>query len=152
MKLSEIINENLIILDIKSDTKKEILSEMVELFLKAGYITDKDRYLNSIIEREKLGTTGIGKGIAIPHGKTEDVKKVSICFARSKKGVDFESLDGKPVHLIFMLAAPINSDGDYLKALAKLSRLLRYKEFKDKLVQVKNGTDIIDIIKEQEND
>jgi fructose-specific phosphotransferase system IIA component len=150
MKISQILNEDFIILNIKGEDKDEVLAELVEVLDQNGKIKDKEHFLQAVLEREKLGTTGIGKGIAIPHAKTKSVKEIAIVFARSKEGIDFDSLDDKSVNLIFLLAAPLNIGGVYLKTLAGLSRILRSDEYREKLINFKTKKEILDFIKEVE--
>ncbi|MDD2714347.1 MAG: PTS sugar transporter subunit IIA [Candidatus Wallbacteria bacterium] len=150
MKLSDLLGEDLIIMDLKSVDKQGVIEKLVDLLYHNGKITDRETYLRSVLDREKLGTTGIGKGIAIPHGKSDAAKEISVVLARSLEGVNFDSLDGKPVSLIFMLTAPKDANGMYLKALAKLSRLLRHKEFRDALLAAKSKREIMSLISEEE--
>lgn len=150
MRLSDLINESLIILDLEANDKHEVIEKLVNLLHENNKINDKKKYLKAVLDREKLGTTGIGKGIAIPHGKSDVANGISLIFARSIKGVDFEALDGNPVHLIFMLTAPKDTNGSYLKALAKLSRLLRHNDFRDALLSAKTKRDILNLIIEEE--
>jgi PTS system fructose-specific IIC component len=150
MRLSELITEDSILMDLQANDKHEVIEILVNELFKLGKISDKEEYLHSVLDREKLGTTGIGKGIAIPHGKSDAANEISVIFARSVNGVNFESLDGKPVHLIFMLTAPKDTNGTYLKALAKLSRLLRHQVFRDALIQAKTKKEILNLISEEE--
>ncbi|MBI2915606.1 MAG: PTS sugar transporter subunit IIA, partial [Elusimicrobia bacterium] len=119
--------------DIKSQTKKEALKELVSILAKAHSLKNSEKILEALLEREELGSTGIGQGIAIPHGKTEYANKIIAALGISKKGIDFNALDGEPVHLFFMLVAPQNSPGTHLKILAKISRLLKDKFFRQAL-------------------
>lgn len=150
MKLSDLLTEDLVLLDLTAADKQEVLEKLVDVLFRTGRISDRDSYLRSVLDREKLGTTGIGKGIAIPHGKSDAARDISVIFARSLNGVNFDSLDGKPVNLIFMLTAPKEANGMYLKALAKLSRLLRHKEFRDALLAASNKKEIMELISEEE--
>jgi PTS system nitrogen regulatory IIA component len=134
MKISELLNENLIIADLKAGAKQQALEEMVACLTANRHGIDAKDLFNVLIEREKLGSTGIGNGIAIPHGKLDGLDNICLVFARSTAGIEFDSLDGKPVHLIFLLVAPSNSAGVHLKALARLSRLLKEKNFRDDLL------------------
>lgn len=134
MKISELLNENLIIADLKAGAKQQALEEMVACLTASRPGIDAKDLFNVLIEREKLGSTGIGNGIAIPHGKLDGLDNICLVFARSTAGIEFDSLDGKPVHLIFLLVAPSNSAGVHLKALARLSRLLKEKNFRDDLL------------------
>lgn len=139
MKINELINENLIIAELKGKSKKQILEELVKhLALNAEKI-DSDELLKVLIEREKLGSTGIGNGIAIPHGKLNGLDKIVLVFGRSSAGIDFDSIDGKHVNLIFLLVAPSNSAGVHLKALARLSRLLKDNNFRQELLNASDN-------------
>jgi len=146
MRLTNLINEELIELELKASKKEDVILEMVTLLEKAGKVSDREIYFKSVIERENLGSTGIGKGIAIPHGKSDVINEVSIAFGRSTKGIDFDSLDDKPVNLVFLLAAPKNVGGVYLKALAQLSRLLRQQEFRESILSAGNKSEVLDIL------
>lgn len=143
MRIAELIKPELIKLDLQSYRKPDIISEIVQMMVSAGMLSSAEPFLNSVLERESLGTTGIGKGIAIPHGKSDAIDQVVMCFARSKKGVDFEALDGNPVHLIVLLAAPLESNSDYLQALTRLSRFLRHKPFRESLLAAETKDDVI---------
>ena len=146
MNLSNLISSDTIKLELKSEKKREILVEMVNVLNDTGKLSNSDTYLKCVVDRENLGSTGIGMGIAIPHGKSDEVKDVVIAFGRSTKGVDFEALDSQPVHLVFLLAAPKNVGGIYLKALAQLSRLLRREEFRQKLMDATTKEDILAVL------
>lgn len=146
MKLSNLFKEELIELELSAGTKEDCIREMVDLMAESPYMTDKEIYLDAVMDREKLGSTGIGKGIAIPHGKTDSIKRLMIAFGRSKKGIDFDSLDDKKVHLVFLLAAPEKTGGKYLKTLAHLSRILREKEFRTQLINSDSKKELIDLL------
>ena len=150
MELTEFISPQLIKLELSSTQKVDAIKELIDLLDKAGFLTDADAFLKSVLEREKVGSTGIGKGIAIPHSRTATVREVVVAVGRSKEGIEFEALDSRPVHLIFLIAAPIESGGLYLKALARLSRLLRYQEFRNELMEAKSAEEIIKIISSEE--
>jgi PTS system nitrogen regulatory IIA component len=122
MKLSEILKEENIIPEIKARDKKGALEELAEAFVSNGEPLDKGALVKILLEREPLGSTGIGEGVAIPHGKFYGVGQTMITFGRSREGLDFGSIDGKPAFLFFLLVAPENSDGTHLKTLAKLAK------------------------------
>lgn len=150
MKISELLNEKLIIADLKAAAKLQALEEMVAcLAAHRQGINAKELY-NVLIEREKLGSTGIGSGIAIPHGKLDGLDTICLVFGRSSSGIEFDSLDGKPVHLIFLLVAPSNSAGVHLKALARLSRLLKEKNFRDRLLAAPDAAGLFTIVIEED--
>lgn len=150
MELTDFISPKLVKLELAATQKLDAIRELIKLLDDAGYITDADSFLKSVLEREKVGSTGIGKGIAIPHSRTNAVREVVVAFGRSATGIEFEALDNKPVHLIFMIAAPIDSGGLYLKALARLSRLLRYQEFRNELMEAKTVEAVLDTIASEE--
>lgn len=138
MRIADILDRDSIIEELNSSEKEGVLRELVSLLAKRGKIKEEARALEVLFEREKLGSTGIGEGIAIPHGKLPDLEKIVCAFGRSKKGVDFEAVDGNPVHLVFLLLAPENSTTEHLKALARLSRLLKDPLFRKKLLEAQD--------------
>jgi PTS system fructose-specific IIC component len=152
MKLSSFLREELIQLELTSKTKNDVIQEMISLISNAGEITNKDEFKKTILEREQLETTGIGDGIAIPHGRTDAVKQLVIAFGRSKEGIDFQSLDGNPAFLYFMIASPQNASGVYLRVLAKISRLLKSYDFRTALRNAETPAQVIDIFKEAEKE
>ncbi len=135
MLLTEIITEEDIIYDLSAGSKEEAIREFAAFFVKRGKYPDEDKVFNTLYEREKLGSTGIGGGVAIPHGKLPDIGDVMGIFARSKNGIEFDSLDGKPVHLFFVLIAPESSPGKHLRAMAKISKMVKDAKFREKLIK-----------------
>jgi len=135
--------------DLKSHAKKEVLKELVQALSSAHGIKDSANILEALLEREELGSTGIGQGIAIPHGKSDSVSGVVAALGISKRGIDFDALDGEPVHIFFMLIAPSNSAGIHLKILAKISRLLKDKFFRQALREAKTSRDALKLIKDE---
>ncbi len=146
MKFSELINKNYIIPEFKGNTKKQVLEELVEALALNKVEIDKVLLLNALLEREKLGSTGIGDGVAIPHGKLNGLDNIILLFGKSGQGVDFDAIDRKPVCMVFLLVAPADSAGLHLKALARLSRMLREKEFKNSLLTASDAETLIGII------
>lgn len=124
MKIKDLLKPNLMILDLKADSKEAAINEMIDKYVAEGVVTDRAKYLKGILDREAESTTGIGDGIAMPHAKTDAVNQAAVLFAKSSQGVDFNALDGQPVHLFFMIAAPEGANNAHLQALAKLSSLL----------------------------
>jgi len=122
------------------------------VFKKAGMVLDSGEMLDILLDRERLGSTGIGEGVAIPHGKMVGLKEMVISFGRSREGIDFEAMDGKPVHLFFLLMAPENSAGLHLKVLAKISRMLKDPVFRKKLVAAKLSGDLFAVISEKDDE
>ena len=146
MKFSELIYENYIIPEFKGSTKKQVLEELVEALASNKGEIDKVELLNALLEREKLGSTGIGDGVAIPHGKLNGLDNIILLFGKSGQGVDFDAIDRKPVCMVFLLVAPADSAGLHLKALARLSRMLREKEFKNSLLMASDAETLLKII------
>ncbi|MBU3911149.1 MAG: PTS sugar transporter subunit IIA [Candidatus Omnitrophica bacterium] len=152
MKIFDFLNEKAVSADLKSETKKGIMQELTDLLVKAGELKPKmrDASVKILLNREALGSTGIGQGVAIPHGKCEHVKELVGAFGVSKKGINFDSLDGEPAYLFFLLMAPIESSGPHLKALARISKLLKDKYFRDSLKNAENEKTLLKIMKEED--
>lgn len=148
--ISELLQSSFIDLDFDVTDKNAAIDKLSDMLCESGKITDKEIFSNAVIEREKLGSTGIGAGIAIPHARTSTVNEVSIAFARSNKGIDFNAIDGDPVNLFFVLAAPTESGSAYLKLLARISRLLRYQDLIDELKKAKTKEEVIQLIASRE--
>ncbi len=152
MKLSQIMEEDDIILELKASNKKEVLEELSEVICRHEPSLDKEKLVQVLMEREKLGTTGIGDGIAIPHGKVEGLKNPLLSFGRSKKGIDYEAIDNKPVHLFFLLVAPENSSGLHLQILARIAKLLKNSKFRKRLIEAKTKKEVYQIITEADEE
>ena len=148
MKISDILNPKAITADLKSTTKLDVIAELVNLLILSGAFDKK--FKNKVVEvlmaREALGSTAIGQGIAIPHGKCDCTKNLIGCLGISKKGINFDSLDGEPAYIFFLLVAPIDSAGPHLKALARISRLLKDKYIRENLKSGKDEKTIFKII------
>ena len=149
MKILEFLSKNAISIDLKSTKKEDDIKEMVDLLVDAGDIDKKNRnkLAELLMARENLGSTAIGQGIAIPHTKSDCVNNLIAAFGLSQKGVDFDSLDGEPAYIFFLLVAPPDSAGPHLKALARISRLLKDKFFRDALFKSAVDYFVIDICK-----
>jgi PTS system nitrogen regulatory IIA component len=150
MRITELMDKNLIISELHSETKKEVLKELVDCITKKELDIDGNDLLRVLLEREELGSTGIGDGIAIPHGKVKKIEDLMVAFGRSLGGVDFQSMDGKPTHIIFLLIAPENSAGIHLKALARLSRLLKDSRFRKNIMEADSSEEIYDLIAQED--
>jgi PTS system nitrogen regulatory IIA component len=142
MKLSELLEEDSIIPDLKAKDKTGVLEELVEALIKRHPSFDKNALVKILLERERLGSTGIGDGVAIPHGKFHALARPVISFGRSRKGLDFESVDGEPTYLFFLLIAPENSASVHLKALAKIAKILKNSAFRKLLMEVHGKKEI----------
>jgi len=150
MKISELLRSEAINADLKAKGKGEALAELVDAMMQVQNGLDREEVLRVLLEREKLGSTGIGDGVAIPHGKLKGLKELFISFGRSRGGVEFDSMDGKPVHLVFLLIAPEESVGVHLKTLARISKLLKNAAVRKRLTEASDGQKIYDIILEEE--
>lgn len=148
--ISELLKETFIDLDLPAGNKQDAIDQLSGMLSSSGKVSDRVHFVRAVLEREKLGSTAIGAGIAIPHARAQTVNEVSIAFARSGGGIDFNSVDGDPVHLIFLLAAPIESGSLYLKLLARISRLLRYQDLIDDLKKATTKEEVIRIIASKE--
>jgi PTS system nitrogen regulatory IIA component len=135
MKLSEILDQENIIPQLKAKDKKGVLEELAEAVLRHQPSLDKNSLVRVLLERERLGSTGIGDGVAIPHGKLPGLTQPTISFGRSLKGLDFDSMDGQPAFLFFLLVAPENSASVHLKALAKIAKILKNSAFRKLLME-----------------
>ncbi|MCG3203501.1 MAG: PTS system fructose-specific EIIABC component [Elusimicrobia bacterium] len=150
MKVLEFLDSASICLDIKSTSKQEAIAELCQILESNGKIKSADNVMVALMEREKLGSTGIGQGVAIPHGKTEATTTLVGALGISRKGIQFDSLDGEPVFVMFMLVAPNDSSGQHLKALARVSRLLKDKFFRQAVKEAKQTHEIEKIIREED--
>ncbi len=151
MKIMDFLNEKAICANLKATTKDEVIEELIELLVKANVIKDKKKMVKILLDREALGSTGIGQGVAIPHGKSESVKHLVAAFGISEKGVDFDSLDGEKVYIFFLLVAPEDSAGPHLKALARISRLLKDRYFRDTLKLAKEEKTLLKIMQQEDS-
>lgn len=142
MKILELLDKRMIISHLVSTSKEGVLRELVRAIAQVEKQVDENRLMEILLERESLGSTGIGDGVAIPHGKSKDVKRLLASFGRSLAGMDFQSMDGKPTHLFFLLVAPENSAGIHLKALARISRLMKENVFRKRLMEVSSVEEI----------
>jgi PTS system nitrogen regulatory IIA component len=151
MKISDILKLDAIIADLKAKNKPEAIKELSQAVSPVAGAEVED-VAAVLLEREHLGSTGIGGGIAIPHGKLETVKSIAVGFGRSIKGIEFESLDNRPVHLFFLLLTPEHSTGGHLKVLAQISKLLKMDQFKERLLAAGSTEQIHQIILENDEE
>ncbi|GAB4552705.1 MAG: PTS sugar transporter subunit IIA [Geothermobacteraceae bacterium] len=150
MKLTELLKPEAINPDLSATGKNQALVELTESLLKVEPGLDRDEVVEVLKERESLGSTGIGDGVAIPHGKLKQLDRLLLSFGRSRQGVDFDSMDGQPAHLFFLLVAPEDSVGVHLKTLARISKLLKNPEVRSSLLAAEGAADIFAIIERQE--
>ncbi|QNM16101.1 MULTISPECIES: PTS sugar transporter subunit IIA [Fusobacterium] len=153
VKITDYMSEDLISLDLKSETKAEVLIELSKLMEKSPNIEEGDNIVyRALVDREKIGSTGIGKGVAIPHAKTEGAKGLTIAFGISKKKIDFNSLDNENVSIFFVFASPNKDSQVYLKVLARISRLIREESFREGLLKCKTAKEVIEYIEKKESE
>ncbi len=153
MKIKDFLSLDAVTSDLKARNKEELIEELVSLLVSSGSIEKKykSKVVEVIMAREALGSTAIGQGIAIPHGKSDSVSQLVAGLGVSKKGVSFDSLDGEPAYIFFILIAPQDSAGPHLKALARVSRLLKDKYFRDSLKSVKDHKGIIELVSQEDD-
>jgi len=150
MTLMEILSGKSVVVGLEGQNKRDVLIELVNSLEVGDKITDRDKVLDAVLLREEIMSTGIGHGIAIPHGKSEYVTELGGVLGIKKEGVDFDALDGKPTYIFFLLVSPLDVSGPHIKALARISRLLKGEDFRQKLIAAVDKEDAIAIIEEEE--
>ena len=151
MKITDILKKEFIIDNLVSADKASVLEELSFFLKNKGLVSDKENLLNALMEREKLGSTGIGENVAIPHAKSSEIDQIITIFGRSIKGVEFDSLDKKPVHFIYLVLAPAKSSGQHLKVLARISRLLKNKLLREAIMNASEANQIYSIIADEDS-
>ena len=151
MKIDEILKKESVIADLVGKNKLEVIQEMTLCLKQNNLIIDHQALFTTLMEREKLGSTGIGENVAIPHGKSDELTQIITVFARSLGGVDFESLDQKPVHFVCMVIAPAHSTGQHLKALARISRLFKNQALREGILKAEDSNAIYSILLEEDS-
>ncbi|MFH1996597.1 MAG: PTS sugar transporter subunit IIA [Candidatus Omnitrophota bacterium] len=150
MKIMDFLNKKAVTASLKASDKEGVVRELVNILAQAESIRNKEDLVRVILARETLGSTGIGQGIGIPHGKSPSVKNLIAAMGVSQNGVSFDSLDGEPVFIFFLLVAPQDSAGPHLKALARISRILKDKYVRDRLRKANDEKEIVRIIQEED--
>jgi PTS system nitrogen regulatory IIA component len=150
MKIEDILSEALVVPALGGHTKADVIEELAAVVARHHPEIDRGRLVQALEDRERLNSTALGEGVAIPHGKLAGVRRVIAAFGRSRGGVDFSSLDGRPTHLFFLLVAPEDSAGAHLKALARISRLLRDEAFRARLMQAGDAGELYRAILEED--
>lgn len=148
MKIMDFLSSETVVLDLKATDTESAIREMVEVLKRLKKIKDTSELIDILLQREKLGSTGIGNGVAIPHGKIDSLENQVGILGISKKGVDFKSLDGAPAHLIFLLVAPSNTSGEHLLAMASISRVFKDRLFRQSILKATTVEQVIGLIKE----
>ena len=149
-KISEIVLSDGVVLDVQNTEKIAVIKELAQILIGKNIVSNPDEFFSAILRRENLESTGIGQGVAIPHARTSAVKNIAIVFGRSKTGVDFSSLDGQPSHLIFLIAAPEDKKTEYIMTLARLSKLLRKNDARNRLMNAAHSQEVIETITQYE--
>jgi len=152
MKITELLKRDTVIMNLTASNKEAVIDELVEKLDGANRLNSKAEFKEAILKRESQSTTGIGEGIAIPHAKTKAVKQPAICFGRSVSGINYESLDGQPAHLFFMIAASEGANNTHLETLSRLSTLLMDEEFRKQLLEAKDEEELLRLFDEKENE
>jgi fructose-specific phosphotransferase system IIA component len=150
MKISDILDETRIITNMEGDSKSEVINTLIDLVAVSPKVLDKEKVKEAIFEREKIMSTGVGNGFAIPHGKTDAVSDIVAAFAVTKEPIDYEALDEQPVRLIFLLIGKGNMVGPHIKLLSRISRLMNKEEFRKKLLEAPAPKDVMEIFKTEE--
>ncbi|HMW33755.1 MAG TPA: PTS sugar transporter subunit IIA [bacterium] len=150
MKLSEILNAKLIRIPLLQSNKQDIILEMLDVLVESGKISDREKVLQSVLEREQMMSTGIGNSVAIPHGKSSGVEELQVALGITAQDINFDALDGKPVRIIFMLVGPEKASSLHIKMLSRISRLLNQAPFRKKLTDAQSADEIMQIISDEE--
>ncbi|WPC43953.1 PTS sugar transporter subunit IIA [Clostridium sp. JS66] len=145
MATKDMFSKSRICFDLKATNKDEAIKELIQVLYDDGKITDKEKFRQAVLKREEEFSTGIGMGIAIPHGKSDAVKEPSITFGRSNKGIDYESMDDKPAYLFFLISVPEESSDIHLRALSEISRKLMHTEIREKLFKAQSFEEFIEV-------
>ena len=150
MKLSDLLHKDFIIADLKGTAKEDVINELVDLFKDDSRVIDLKKVREAVLEREKIMSTGVGKGFAIPHGKTNAVKEILAAFGKTDSSIDYQALDNQPVNLVFLLVGKDNMVSTHIKLLSRISRMMTKEEFRDKLRLAKSGDEILEIFRTEE--
>ena len=151
MKITDILKKEHIIENLVSTDKESTIDELSSFLKDKGMVSNKETLQSALMEREALGSTGIGENVAIPHAKISAIDQIVTVFGRSIKGIEFDSLDKKPVHFIYLVLAPMNSSGQHLKVLARISRLLKNKSLRESIISATEANQIYAIIADEDS-
>jgi len=151
MKIADILNEKVIVTNLPGTTKTEIINAMIDLAATNEKVIDKEKMRAAIFEREKIMSTGVGSGFAIPHGKTDAVQDIVAAFAITDQPIDYQSLDDQPVRIVFLLVGRDNSVGPHIKLLSRISRLMNKEEFRKRLIEAESPSEVLKIFRQEES-
>ncbi|MDD5347593.1 MAG: PTS sugar transporter subunit IIA [Candidatus Omnitrophica bacterium] len=152
LRVTDFLRPEFCIMDLKADNKEQAIKELTQVLESSGKIKDKNDFVKHVMERERLGSTGIGNRVAIPHAPTQSVDGIVVAFGRSRGGLDFQSLDGQEVNLIFLIGTTPDDLAVYLKLLASLSRLLTNRQFREEFMMAGSSQDLFGILRKFEHD
>jgi len=150
MKVSELLKPEFIIPELNGESKEEIINELIDLFKNDPRVEDIDKVRSAVLDREKVMSTGVGKGFAIPHGKTNAVKEIVGAFGKIKDGIDYDALDGNPVNLVFLLVGKDNLISTHIKLLSRISRLMNKDDFRHRLTEANTAEEIVKLFSDEE--
>ncbi|MBI5472579.1 MAG: PTS sugar transporter subunit IIA [Ignavibacteriae bacterium] len=150
MKISDLLTEDLVITHLDGNSKDDVINAIVDIVASSPKVLDKEKVRSAVFEREQIMSTGVGDGFAIPHGKTDAVSDIVGAFAVTAESIDYESLDEKPVRLVFLLVSKANMVGPHIKLLSKISRLMNKADFRNKLLEVDSPKEIIEMFRQEE--
>jgi len=151
MKIADVLHPAAIADELEAENKSDAIAELTDALMRVEKGLDRDEVIQALQERERLGSTGIGQGVAIPHGKLKHISHMLMSFGRSRRGIDFDSMDRQPAHLFFLLLAPENAAGEHLKTLARICKLMKNAEVRQRLLDATGSEAIFSIICEEEN-
>ncbi|MBN1480070.1 PTS sugar transporter subunit IIA [candidate division KSB1 bacterium] len=151
MRVVDYMRDSLILLDMDALSKKEAITKTVNKMKESGAISNAGKFLEAVFERESLGSTAIGRGMALPHARTQHIENITIAMVRLKNGIDFDAADGQTVNLLFLLGTPLKTVGEYLSVLAKLSKILKNDKTRDKLLKAKSPSEVRTLLAEAES-
>lgn len=152
MKVLDLLSKDFIISNLQSKSKQDAINELINLFEKDSRVIDIEKVRDAVLEREKIMSTGVGKGFAIPHGKTNAVNDILAAFGKTNNPIEYDALDGQPVNLIFLLVGKDNLVSNHIKLLSRISRMMNKDEFREKLNKAKTSDDILEIFRKEEED
>jgi fructose-specific phosphotransferase system IIA component len=150
MKVSELLKKEFIIPELNGETKEEVINELIDLFKNDPRVDDIEKVRAAVLDREKIMSTGVGKGFAIPHGKTSAVKEIVGAFGKIKNGIDYQSLDGNPVQLVFLLVGKDTLISTHIKLLSRISRLMNKDDFRHRLTEANSADEIVKLFSDEE--
>ena len=150
MKLSDLLHKDFIIADLKNTAKEDVINELIDLFNNDGRVIDLKKVRDAVLDRENIMSTGVGKGFAIPHGKTNAVNEILAAFGKTENPIDYQALDSQPVHLVFLLVGKDNMVSTHIKLLSRISRMMNKDEFREKLIHAKSNDEIVELFKIEE--